>query len=182
MILCKNYMRILTMLVVVSGEVQASGDSTANAVREAQGGTTVGLYTEFLGSAFCYSSLHIEAIPVRFDRGSLFESLRFSAGIGLGSIQNTYAPLLGKLVLFHGSGHLELGLGVNVLTSAGPSPTTKMLLPAMSRSDVNLSTVVGYRYEAFSGGFMFRVAATQMYDFGAQQFVRFGGFSLGWVW
>ncbi len=182
MILCSYYMLVIMMFIALRGEVHAIGDSTANIACETQRGPNLGLYTEFLGSALCYSSLHIEAIAVRFDRSSLLESLRYSAGIGFGSIQNAYAPVLGKLVLFQGSGHLEIGLGICVLTSAGSAPTTEMLLPAMSKSDVNLSTVVGYRYEPSTGGFLFRIAATPMYDFGARRFVQFGGFSLGWVW
>ena len=138
----QNFVRLSILFLaffVLCSEGQANGGTIETDESEASSRTPVALYTEFLGSALCFTSLHVEVIPVRFDRGSLFKSFCVSAGIGIGPIQNTYAPLLGKLVLFQGTGHLELGLGVSILVAAGSPPDTQMLLPVMSNSDVNVS-------------------------------------------
>ncbi|MCX6139258.1 MAG: hypothetical protein NTX15_00225 [Candidatus Kapabacteria bacterium] len=141
------------------------------------------LYSEFLGSALCLTSIHAEAVLGRFERGSLLETFRVSAGIGIAPIQNNYAPIMGRLIFLQGSGHLELGLGLGVLVvQRPPQENTKQYLPAMSGSDVNITGVVGYRYESPSGGFMFRVAATPTIDMGTKEFIPFGGFSIGWAW
>ena len=140
------------------------------------------LYSEFLGSALSLTSIHAEAVLGRFERGSLFETFRVSAGIGIAPIQNNYAPIMGRLIFLQGYGHLELGLGLSVLVAERPPhENTKQYLPVMSGSAVNIAGVVGYRYESPSGGFMFRVAATPTIDMGTKEFIPFGGFSVVWA-
>ncbi|MBK7032946.1 MAG: hypothetical protein IPH49_06745 [Ignavibacteria bacterium] len=141
------------------------------------------LYSEILGSALSLMSIHAEAVLSRFERGSLFETFRVSAGIGIAPIQNNYVPIMGRLIFLQGSGHLELGLGLSVLVAERPpQENTKQYLPAMSGSDINIAGVVGYRYESPSGGFMFRVAATPTIDMGTKEFIPFAGFTVGWAW
>jgi hypothetical protein len=167
-------------LSLSSMEMCAKNDSTdASSKRESK---NLAVYMEMLGSAFCYSSLHAELIFVNDERSSMVESYRVSAGIGLGAIQNAYAPILGKIVLLQGSGHIEFGLGVNILTAYSNPQPGSFLNKDLSHSDFNLISVIGYRYEQPGGGFVFRVDVTPMYDFGARKLVSMGGFSLGWSW
>lgn len=179
-------MNRLTIWLVAAGlslcsvEVCAENDSTAAiSKRESK---NLAVYMEFLGSAFCYSSIHAELIFVNDERSSMIESYRVSAGIGLGAIQNAYAPILGKIVFLQGSGHLELGLGVNILTAYSSPQPGSFLNKDLSNSDFNVISVIGYRYEQPNGGFVFRVDVTPMYDLGARKLVSMGGFSLGWAW
>ena len=126
------------------------------------------VYAEALGNGFVYS--------LNYER--LFND-RLAGRFGLLYAGGWGAPLMANFLVGRGRRHLEVGLGVVLLSATHMADDLGVREEHLS--NVMASCTIGYRYQDPAGGLMFRVGFTPLfsYSFDAKGLRGFGA-SLGY--
>lgn len=146
------------------------------------------LYAEIGGPAVSMLSAHAEVTLKRFDTASnilsLFHTARASIGSTILPFTQFAIPVIGKMLFFRSSSHLEIGAGATFLFPEIQSATSDLFEDLGTKPLYFL--IIGYRYEPPLGGFVFRLAYTPYwtskphdYGNGDKYFIFWWGISIG---
>jgi hypothetical protein len=123
------------------------------------------VYVEFLGQSFAFLSFNYDRLLFRSNPDDNNIALRCGIGIGLPwySIPVTVSYLSGR------KHKLELGAGL-VYAEGGFDVHEKSIIP---------TALIGYRFQKFQGGFVFRIGITPFYK--DERIRLLAGLSLGYA-
>lgn len=131
----------------------------------------LGIFVEFGGSGITMLSINTD-IQFALDTGEVYTSIGLRLGYGWQLYNLIMAPVM--IIGSVGTRHrLEYGAGVVVK----PFPHSEGL--RLSPTTFKLGALVGYRYQAQNGGWLFRFAITPLYDTGNKVFFPMVGLSCG---
>jgi hypothetical protein len=115
-------------------------------------------FLEFFGNGGNYSVNYERLVGERFGLRVGFAKWRFRDFSGRSDNSITTIPVMANFLIGKRKSKLELGTGFLFGRQVGPAVNG-------SAPFVNLTGVVGYRYQPYNPGFMFRIGATPFYAF-----------------
>lgn len=130
------------------------------------------------GTGLHYISLNIEVPVVTSDSTFFVQSFRMATGYGASFLSElSFLPIEARGILFHGSNHIDLTLGVSIqvrYASIAPEDGRQLV-----SSPLNPTCSVAYRYEPERGGFSFRLSLGGFYHVGERTWFFAPGISIG---